>query len=256
MGNTRSSWPAKMMLTALVTASLTGCVTVPSDSGSNPQDPLETMNRNIFAFNQQFDAYIAKPVAQTYVNITPSIVRQGIQNSLNNIYEPSYGFNNALQGNVNDSITSVFRFLVNTTFGVFGIFDVASWIGLESKPQDFGVTLARWGVPAGPYLMLPFLGPSTLRDSTHYIEEIGTSPLTYIFWSHDPFVSVGVDLMDGVNTRANLLQLDTLRANTIDEYIAIRDAYLASRKAKINEGEHYSAEKELEELTPLDLGDE
>lgn len=237
-------------------AMLAGCADVPPNAGENPADPFESFNRQMYAFNKGVDV-VAKPVAQAYVDWTPSFVQTGVHNAVDNLFEPSRALNNTLQGQVNDGIGTVFRFLVNSTFGIAGLFDVATEIGLEKKPADFGQTLGKWGVPAGPYLMLPFVGPSTARDVTRYVEEFGTNPLTYALWNEDWYWSAGVTFVVFVDGRAQLLQLEGMRQNVVDEYVAVREAYLSlRRKAVEGPGADDGGEAELENLTPLDFGDE
>ncbi len=148
------------------------------------------------------------------------------------------------------------RFLVNSTFGIAGLFDVASEIGLEKAPEDFGQTLGVWGVGEGSYLVLPVLGPSSTRDWTRYPAGWATSPTTWALWDEDWYWSAGLWVVDGLDTRARLLELEKFRESTVDEYAAVRDAYLAARRRAVADGEAMDAEEELETLTPLDFSDE
>ncbi len=240
---------------AAVALLATGCAEIPSNAGENPADPWEAMNRHVWSFNDGIDRAVLKPAAQGYVNVTPEIVRSGVSNAFDNLFTPSHVLNNTLQGKVDDGIGSVFRFLVNTTFGIGGLFDVASRIGLEAKPEDFGQTLAVWGVPSGPYVVLPFLGPSTTRDMWRYAEEFGTNPLTYALWHEDWYWSTGIGALTVVEARARLLPLEDIRKNTVDDYVAVRDAYLAQRRLLANDGEVDETE-ELRSLTALPVDDE
>lgn len=236
-------------------ALLAGCAEVPPNAGENPVDPWESFNRQMYAFNQGVDV-VAKPVAQAYVDWTPSFMQTGIHNAVDNLFEPSRALNNTLQGAVNDGIGSAFRFLVNSTFGIAGLFDVASEIGLEKKPADFGQTLGKWGVPAGPYMVLPFVGPSTVRDAARYVEEFGTNPLTYALWNEDWYWSAGATFVVFLDGRAQLLQFEGVRQNVVDEYVAVREAYLSiRRKAVEGSSADDGGASELESLTPLDFGD-
>lgn len=233
-----------------------GCAQVPPDAGQNPVDPHERVNRHIYAFNSAIDSAVLKPVAQAYVDWTPSFVQEGVSNAAGNLFEPSYALNNMLQGKVDDGMESGFRFLVNTTFGIFGLFDVAGWIGMDPHPEDFGQTLGKWGVPSGSYWVLPFLGPSTPRDAAGYIERFATNPTTYALWNQHWAWGVGSSAIILVDGRAQLLRLEDMRAAAVDEYAAVRDAYLRTRERAVRDGAVLSEEEELETLTPLDFGDD
>lgn len=235
---------------------LAGCaVSVPPDAGQNPADPYESFNRHMYAFNTTLDRYVAKPVAQAYVDWTPSFLRDRVHSAVDNLFEPSRALNNTLQGKIDDGVSSAFRFLINTTFGIAGLVDVASWIEIESKPEDFGQTLGKWGVPPGPYIVLPFLGPSTARDVSRYVEEVGTNPVTYAFWNENWWLSSSLTVVGLVDKRAELLKLETIRQSTLDEYVAVREAYLSARENAIRDGEPQDEEEELQSLTPLDFDD-
>ena len=241
---------AAAALAALLAA---GCAQLRPDAGTNPADPFEKFNRNMWAFNDALDRAVAKPVATAYVEWTPEFVRNRVTRMSANLFEPSNALNNTLQGKVDDGVTSVFRFLVNSTFGIAGMFDVAEMIGMNERREDFGQTLGVWGVPPGPYLVLPFLGPSSGRDVTRYVEEFGTSPLTYALWHEDWWLSAGIAVVVFVDGRAQLLQLENVRASTLDEYVAVRDAYLAMRANLVRDGQALDEEEELETLTPLEF---
>ena len=230
-----------------------GCAQVPPDAGQNPADPFEKFNRNMWAFNDAIDRAVLKPVATAYVDWVPEIVRNRVTNMTDNLFEPSNALNNTLQGKVDDGITSVFRFLINSTFGIVGMFDVAEKIGMQRHEEDFGQTLGVWGVPSGPYLVLPFMGPSSVRDVTRYAEEFGTSPLTYAFWDEDWWIGASFTVVAVIDGRAQLLQLENIRESTIDEYVAVRDAYLKMRANLVRDGDALDEEEELEQLTPLEF---
>lgn len=156
----------KILALALVGAALlSGCASVPKDSGQNPDDPWETLNRQTFAFNQGLDFILIRPLAKGYQFITPKPVREGVTRVFQNTMEPSNAVNNVLQGKVEEGILSLFRLMINSTVGVVGIFDVAQMVDIPRMPEDFGQTLATWGVPKGPYFVIPVLGPSTVRDT-------------------------------------------------------------------------------------------
>ena len=129
---------------------LSGCANVPPDAGQNPEDPYEAFNRNMHAFNVMVDDAALKPVTKGYRWVTPQFVQDGVSNAIDSLGEVNNTLNNVLQGKVDQGITSAFRFMLNSTIGVFGLFDVATWVGMERAPEDFGQTLGVWGVPAGP----------------------------------------------------------------------------------------------------------
>lgn len=148
-------------LALVASLSLTGCATGPN---ANPKDPLEPMNRSISRFNDSLDENVLKPVATGYRDVTPELVQKGVRNVFNNLADIWSTVNSGLQLKGRDTAESFMRVVVNTVFGVYGIFDVATEIKLQRHTEDFGQTLGYWGVPSGPYLVLPVLGPSTLRD--------------------------------------------------------------------------------------------
>jgi len=148
------------------------------------------------------------------------------------------------------------RFLVNSTFGIAGIFDVADEIGLKRHSEDFGQTLGVWGVGSGSYLVLPILGPSSTRDWTRWPVSIATDPLTYALWNEEWYWSAGATTVALVDGRARLMKLDALRASTIDEYAAVRDAYLAKRASDVRDGAVEDEAEELQMLTPLPVDNE
>lgn len=194
-------------------------------------DPWEPLNREVFAFNDWLDKYALKPVAQAYRAITPDPIERGVTNFINNIYEFNNIANALLQGRVDNALHSSGRFLLNSTVGLAGFLDVASPAGVTPRPADFGQTLATWGVPSGPFIMVPVAGPRTLRSGTGLLVDslysipalTGETTWPWVFW--------GVVAID---TRANLLQADTLI--TGDRYIFFRNAYLQSRETFLNGG--------------------
>lgn len=246
----------KCLAAAAAALMLAGCAEIPPNSGENPADPLETMNRHVYAFNDALDRAIARPVAQAYVDWTPEWVRNRVSNAVDNLIEPGNALNNTLQGKVSRGVESLMRFLVNSTIGIAGLFDVAGEIGLQSHPEDFGQTLGVWGVGSGPYIVLPILGPSSARDWTRYPVAVAADPITYVLWDEDWYWSAGITTVALVDGRARLLKLDTLRDSTVDEYAAVRDAYLAKRENDVRDGESLDEAEELETLTPLPKDDE
>lgn len=232
---------------------LAGCAQVPPDAGQAPHDPHEAFNRHMWAFNDALDRAVLKPVAKGYVAVTNEPVRDAVSNAVDNLGEPDNALNNLLQGKGKAGVESTFRFLVNSTFGIAGLFDVASWIGMERRPEDFGQTLAVWGAGEGSYWVLPFLGPTTTRDVWRYPVGWGLDPATYLYWDEDWWLGAAHTVVEVVDGRARLLEVeDQVRGATMDEYIAVREAYLSMRRNAVRDGE-VSEEEELGGLTPLNF---
>ena len=179
-----------------------------------------------------------KPVTKGYRWVTPQFVQDGVSNAIDNLGEVNNTLNNVLQGKVDQGITSAFRFMLNSTIGVFGLFDVATWVGMERAPEDFGQTLGVWGVPEGPYFELPLLGPSGGRDIFKWPVQTATNPITYLTWDEWEW-STAYAVVDAVDTRSRMMDagLDDMRANVVDEYVAIRDAYRQSRRMAVADGQ-------------------
>lgn len=219
---------AALLCTALA---LVGCASGPT---ANPKDPLEPMNRSISRFNDTVDDYVLKPVATTYRDNTPDLIQTGVRNFFNNLSDLWSTVNNGLQLKGRDTAESFMRFVVNTTVGIYGLFDVATPIGLERHPEDLGQTLGAWGVPDGPYLVLPFFGPSTLRDTAGMPVDTRMDPVR----QHDDVpvrnTAWGLRL---VQKRGDLLKAtDLLGGASIDKYSFTRDAYLQYRRAQVYDG--------------------
>jgi phospholipid-binding lipoprotein MlaA len=213
---------------------LQGCATVPPNAGSNPRDPLERINRNVFEFNDRLDRYVLKPVAKGYVAAVPSGFRLCISSGFSNIGEIRNAVNDILQAKPVGAATDTGRLLINSTLGLLGCFDIATRMGLERRTEDFGLTLARWGAGTGPYLVLPVLGPSDLRDGLGDIPDAYLSPLAYIKPVSARFYLMGARLID---TRAALLDVTNLIEQTaLDRYQFTRDAYLQRRLSLQYEG--------------------
>ncbi len=223
----RNLTPAHHLVRGLVFASLlvSANLVVAND------DPLESLNRKVYAFNDFLDRYFLKPVAKTYDWLTPKPVDDGISNVFDNLGEIKNFVNDILQFKLVEASTDVGRFLINTTVGIVGIFDVATRIGLEQNEEDFGQTLARWNIGSGPYIVLPFLGPSTLRDAISLWPDSYTNPIGYIDHVPTRNTAYGVDIID---TRADLLETEKLIQG--DKYTFIRDVYLQRREFLISDG--------------------
>ncbi len=215
-----------LLLTALV-----GCAT----TGGNPHDPLEGYNRAMFGFNEGVDKAIIKPVASGYKTVMPEFARTGVTNFFSNLRDVWIGVNNILQGKVGAGASDFGRFGINTTIGLLGLFDIASNAGFEKHNEDFGQTLGRWGVGSGAYVVLPILGPSSVRDGLSLLAvDWRGDPLWYVGNIPTRNELVGVRLVDG---RANLLDVGRLAEEAaLDHYAYIRDAYLQRRRNLIYDG--------------------
>ncbi len=217
----------------VIAASLSGCVTLPPNSPRNPQDPWESWNRGVYKFNSALDKAIVKPVVKTYVRAVPAPARTGISNFFENLRTPGVMINDALQGKFRAAANDLARFLLNSTVGVAGFLDPASQAGLDLHNEDFGQTLGHWGLHPGPFLELPFFGPSDIRDGAGRIVDVYTYPLQYVRNRPVKWSVYGLYLID---TRASLLSLDDTLKNVFDPYAFIRDAYLQRRAYMISDG--------------------
>jgi len=210
---------------------LTGCATGPQ---TNPADPLEPLNRSVFRFNDTLDENVLKPVATGYRDYTPSLVQTGVRNVFNNFSDVSAVLNNGLQLKGRQAASSLMRVVVNTTVGVYGLFDVAAAIKLERYPEDFGQTLGYWGVRSGPYLVLPLLGPSTVRDTAGLPVDWQVDPVNNERIAH---FGPETQILRIVDKRASYLAAgNMLNEASIDKYAFLRDAYLQRRRSQIFDG--------------------
>ena len=228
---------------ALATA-LSGCATAPPKSDTADyqayqqlNDPLEPTNRVFYNVNDKLDTYFMKPVAEGYVHITTQGIRNHVGDFASNIGEPARMLNFMAEGHSKDAGTSLVRFLVNSTVGIGGIFDPASAIGYPETDTDFGLTLATWGVPAGPYLYLPLFGPSGVRDAANYPVEWFATPMEAApasgALSDFGYSETGLHL---VNTRAELIQpIDQIKATALDPYATFRSLYRQSRASQLQQ---------------------
>ncbi len=226
-------------------------VATPSSSvRAKEPDPWVRWNRAVFAFNDALDVYLLEPVAKAWDRVLPDRVQQSIANVFTNAYTPLVAANNLLQGKPHESAVDVARFMVNSTFGLIGLFDLASDWGLEKHDEDFGQTLAVWGVPPGPYLVLPFLGPSSPRDAVGY----GVDSLATVYWFFtDIRFTIGPQAVSVVNGRAQVLDaVRELKAASVDYYAAVRNAYWQRRKAQISDTREVSVDQSLYQIEDED----
>ncbi len=257
---TRMSWIISLrpyrrwLFSGLCLLALSACGTVPSrpaeDGASaegkaqtsaanadsdNAHDPLEGFNRAMYSFNDKFDRYLLKPVAKGYRAITPKPVRKSISNFFGNLHDPGIMLNNLLQGKPGQAASDLGRFLVNSTVGIAGLFDVATRMGMQKHNEDFGQTLAVWGVGDGPYLVLPFFGPSNFRDGPSLIVDWETYPPNHM---KDSGTRDKMFVIEMIDKRAQLLDASDIleQAAGQDPYIFVREAYRQSRRNQIYDG--------------------
>lgn len=218
---------------ALVTAlALAGCATNDNRARSDA-DPWEPLNRGIYAFNDVPDRYLLKPVARGYRKVLPNLVRRGISNFFDNLTTPRSMVNNFLQGKPSRGLDDLGRFVMNSTVGVAGLFDVASAVGIDVYDEDFGQTFAVWGVPDGPYVVIPFLGPSTLRDGLAYPLDWRSNPLVHY---DNSSVRDKLIVLRLIQVRSRLLTAEQLIEDSPDPYVTIRESYLQNREFQVYDG--------------------
>lgn len=238
-------------LLLVVAALVGGCASVPATS-RHPADPWESYNRSVFEFNERVDRYVLKPVAEGYVAVTPEVIRDGISRFFANLADVRNALNNLLQGRPLEAGSDLLRVVVNTTLGVAGFVDVASEMGLVKHDEDFGQTLGVWGVASGPYFVLPFLGPSTIRDTAGFVADVYIHPVTHI---EDDSARWGLRGLYIVDARANLLKAEEVIGGAFyDRYAALRNAYLKRRESLVRNGagNESTARELLDELKQLD----
>ncbi len=215
---------------------LAACATAP---GADPRDPFEAQNRQVLAFNEEVDTAVLRPAAEAYRGAVPEGVRTGIRNVLNNLNQPVILANNLLQARFLDAGQTLMRFYINTTAGLLGIFDVATPAGAVERPADFGQTLAAYGLPDGPFLMLPILGPTNLRDAVGqgvdtFANPVGLAGGYVVGRTVNGLVGVGRGTLGGLDLRAeNIETLDALRADSLDFYARLRSVVQQRRDAEL-----------------------
>lgn len=218
---------------------LTGCATSLSKQTYDDQisaDPFVKTNRAIHSFNDSVDKAILKPVATAYSNYVPLLFQAGISNALNNLGEPVSFINNLLQFKFDDSLTTLSRFTFNSTLGLGGLIDIMKLGGVEEQEEDFGQTLAYWGVKPGPYIVLPFLGPSNLRDTVSLVPDRLLKNQVNNNISSDPNISTPEFIFNILDTRSSLLPLDNIIQQQLDSYSFFKSAYEQNRISAIHDG--------------------
>lgn len=223
----RIALPAALLL-------LSGCATMQAGQEADENDPLEGMNRAIYSFNENLDKAVLKPVATGYKAVVPQPLRTGVTNFFNNLAYPTVIINSFLQGKFEQGTDDLMRFITNSSFGLFGLLDVATPAGMPAHNEDFGQSLAKWGVGEGPYLVLPFFGPSNARDTVGLVVDFQTDLLTY----HDQIAERNrLWGLKAIDRRANLLSAGRIldEAAPFDPYVFTRDAYRQRRAGLISD---------------------
>jgi phospholipid-binding lipoprotein MlaA len=230
---------------------LCGCAAIPGKP--DPRDPWERMNRVTWKFNDGFDHYIFKPAATGYVKVVPRFARTGIHNFFSNLGYPIVMLNDVLQWQLRAFANDTGRLVVNSTVGIGGLFDPASEMGLDRNDREFGQTLGVWGIKSGPYLMLPFMGPSTVRDTVGVVADQFTDPRNYIFGA---WVSWSLFVVSSMDQRAQLLgTADKVLEGAYDKYAVLRNVYLQHREFKVH-GDRSATEDEQEQKLIEEMGEE
>ncbi|MBS0366190.1 MAG: VacJ family lipoprotein [Proteobacteria bacterium] len=239
--------PARLLLIVCV-ALLTACATLPPGK-RDPRDPWERMNRATFRFNDGLDRKVLQPVARGYRKVTPGFVRTGIHNFFDNIDYPIVMLNDLLQGQLKAFANDTGRFVLNTTVGLGGLLDPATAAGLDRNDRDLGQTLGKWGMHKGPYVVLPFFGPSDVRDSFGRLGDAYSTPRMYI---HNRWWNWGLWGLQKVDWRASVLDTTRLLEETYDPYAFLRNAYLQNRDFKVKGSEADDHEEQMLQDAGLD----
>jgi phospholipid-binding lipoprotein MlaA len=219
----------KAALTLAIVGQLGGCAT----AGGN-KDPAEGVNRAVFALNEGLDALVIRPVAKAYDTVVPPPARTGVANFFGNIGDVFIAVNNLLQGKPGDAVSDAGRVLVNSTIGILGLFDVATDLGLEKHEEDFGQTFGRWGAEPGAYLVLPFFGPRTVRDTAGLVLDVAADPVGNVDYVPTRNTLTALRI---TSDRAALLPADkVIEEAALDKYAYLRDAYLQRRRNLVHDG--------------------
>ncbi len=227
----------------------TGCASVPGEP--DPRDPWEGYNRAMFKFNDSLDRALLKPAAKGYQVIMPEFLDTTVSNFFSNLDDIRVAINNLLQFKINDGFSDLGRLLINSSFGLGGLLDISSEMGFPKHNEDFGQTLGAWGVPSGPYLIIPFTGPSTVRDTPASFADSYMLPINYL---NDYETYLGLTALSIINSRADLLRLEKIADDVAyDRYTFIRNAYLDRRQFLVNDGRPSEDDNDLlNELNELE----
>ena len=235
MSNPMKSFCKALLL--LLTVLLTACASIQQTERIAKVDPFERVNRAVFSFNEAADEYVIKPVAEAYRFVLPEFVRTGVTNFFSNINDVLIAANNLLQGKPSNAASDIGRFLVNSTIGILGLFDVATDMGLDKNREDFGQTLGVWGVADGPYMVLPFLGASNVRDTVGLVVDMETDFMLNTN-KLDSDEKLAVNGLRVINRRADLLDAGQLLEDAaFDKYSFVRDGYIQRRRSQVYDGE-------------------
>jgi phospholipid-binding lipoprotein MlaA len=221
----------RLLLALLAACTIAGCAS--TTDRSEAYDPWQGLNRKTFAFNDALDKAVMKPIAQGYQKVTPAFAQEGVNNFYSNLEDIGTSLNNFLQGKPKAGMNDMARLVVNSVFGVFGLWDVATPLGFEKHDEDFGQTLGHWGAPPGPYFVIPFLGPSTVRDAparavdpSWYYNDYLPDRVYWTWWG-----------LDKVRTRANLFKAESVLDDAaLDKYSFVRDAWWQRRRNQVYDG--------------------
>ena len=237
-----------ILILLLMLGLLANCASSPDTVGKQEDDPFESINREIFAFNDNADKYIIGPIAHTYRDVVPDPVRDSIRNFLLNLKQPLSAINATLQGDFIRGASAIGRFTINSTVGILGLFDVANYIGLEPINEDAGQTLGAWGVEPGPYIVLPLLGPSSTRDLIGKVGDWLIDPVgLYLIRQDHEDILIATNVTQAIDTRVELDGvIEGSRKNSLDPYAIIRTMYLQRRAQQI-------ANEEKEETSIYDI---
>lgn len=211
---------------------LCACAALPPGE-RDPRDRFERANRAVYRFNDALDRHIAHPLATGYVKVVPRPVRTGVSNFFHNLTYPTVIVNDLLQVKLKSFASDTTRLVVNSTIGIGGLFDPATQIGLPTGDEDFGQTLGKWGLPAGPYMVLPIFGPSSVRDTVGFVGDQFTDPKSYV---NNIYLSLGLNGMSLLDRRAELLATDDVLSRAYDPYVFMRNAYLQRRDYQVKDG--------------------
>lgn len=228
-GNSRLRLVAAVGLMSFV---LGACASVPEEQRTE-SDPWEPMNRTLYSVNTTIDNVSLKPLAKGYQKVIPRLARTGVSNFMNNLVTPRSAVNNFLQGKPKHGFTELVRFVFNSTMGIGGLLDLATDAGLEAHVEDFGQTAAVWGMPSGPFVMLPLLGPHTLRDAVFRPLDLAAHPLRYY---ENTSVRDKLQVLRIIDLRARLLSADKFLDDSKDPYITLRESYLQNREYQVHDG--------------------
>ena len=238
-------WGAALVVLGLALG-LGGCASSPTGEGT--PDPLEPINKPVYRFNDRLDKAILEPVANAYIRVTPQPVRTGVSNFFDNIAYPNVILNDVLQGKAKQGVVDTWRFIFNSTVGILGIFDVATHLGLESHNEDFGQTLGYWGAGSGAYLVLPLIGPNTVRDAPGLAVGAVTNGLFYVGTAA---ITIPLSVLGVIDLRARAADAIRLRDQAaVDPYVFTREAYLQRRTFLI-----YDGNPPLSEYEEFDVGE-